>query len=125
MSRGQSKNDQFRKKIGERFIKVIENNLQLTLKDASKILGYKNPTTLSAIKGGRAIPDPGKLVIAALKFKNADGNPLNLNWIFTGRGAPFFGERSTVDYQKDDIINFLQTLSPQKKEALMTLLSKL
>lgn len=124
MPRVKSKYPDECRKIGDRFIYVIEERLGWSLTRAAEELGYANPTTLYAIKDGRALPAPEKILLAAEKFKDKRGRKMDLHWLFTGVRLPFIelksaGEKTPIE---NDIINLLSTLSVKQKKALFILL---
>lgn len=126
MSRVKRKNSSASKTIGERFAYAIEEELGWTLAHAARELGYTNPTTLYAIKKGKALPDPERLVTASQRLIGRRGLTLNLHWVLTGVGPVLFDARKDQANPRvnDDIINLISKLTEEQKGALRTLLRR-
>ncbi|MDO8653492.1 MAG: hypothetical protein Q7R66_15005 [Undibacterium sp.] len=125
MTRTQNKAPHLTKEIGKRFIQTLVENLGLSLTEASKVLGYKNATTLRAIKNETSLPSIEKLLMAASKLHDAYGLELDLHWVLTGRRQAFFEEPVTskrISSFDNDIIILVKKLSPKKKKALISFL---
>jgi transcriptional regulator with XRE-family HTH domain len=124
MSRTKSKYPDECRKIGDRFIYVIEKKLGLTLAEAAAELGYSNPSTLYAIRDGRALPSHDKILAAAEILKNRRNRVIDMNWLFTGVKKPYITARNVgkFDAIDNDIINSLQHMSVDQKKALSVLL---
>lgn len=125
MSRIQKKDPLLSKKIGERFIRAIEDDLGLSLARAAQELGYANPTTLYAVKKGKALPAPEKLALAGIKLRDRRGHSLDLHWVLTGERRSFFSKKREQEAQAidDDIIMLIGNLNSEKRRALALLLS--
>lgn len=124
MSRTKSKYPDECRKIGDRFIFVIEKKLGLSLAEAAAELGYSNPSTLYAIRDGRALPSHEKILAAAEILKSRRNRVIDMNWLFTGVKKPYLtaGRAREFDDVDNDIINSLQRMSADQKRALSVLL---
>lgn len=124
MTRTKSKYPDECRKIGDRFIYVIEKKLGLSLAEAAAELGYSNPSTLYAIRDGRALPSHDKILAAAEILKQRRNRVIDMNWLFTGIRKPYLTAKNDgkFDAIDDDIIKFLQRMSVDQKKALSTLL---
>lgn len=122
MSRCQQKYSEFRRQVGGRIIQIVEEHLKISLSAAARTLGYKNATTLYAVKKGRVLPDPEKLVLATTKWRDSRGRRLDLHWLLTGEGEAFPKSGSYKCVRDNDIINSFEKLSEAKRKALLTLI---
>lgn len=124
MSRTKSKYPDECRQIGDRFIYVIEKKMGLSLAEAAAELGYSNPSTLYAIRDGRALPSHDKILAAAEVLKHRKNRIIDMNWLFTGIRKPYISIKNIdrVDSIDNDIINFLQHMSVEQKKALRVLL---
>jgi transcriptional regulator with XRE-family HTH domain len=76
-------------------LKEIRKALNLSLKDMEAISGY-SLSSLSEIERNITNPNPKYLLLLAEKFN------VNLNWLFTGKGAMFSpGFELSWDFGKD------------------------
>lgn len=105
--------------VSKRLVAVIEE-LELSLSAASRVLSYKNSSTMHAVRAGRVLPDISRL--ATLASEHA----VNLHWLITGEGERYFTAglpsaalQSKIDV---DIINKALQLPEAKKRALLVLL---
>ncbi|MYN28930.1 helix-turn-helix transcriptional regulator [Duganella levis] len=124
MPRTKSKYPDECRKIGDRFIYVLEKKLGLSLAEAAAELGYSNPSTLYAIRDGKALPSHEKILAAAEILKSRRNRVIDMNWLFTGVKKPYITAISTdkLDAIDNDIINSLQHMSADQKKALSVLL---
>jgi hypothetical protein len=124
MSRTKCKYPDQCRKIGERFIYVIEKKLGLSLAEAAVELGYSNPSTLYAIRDGRALPSHDKILAAAEILKSRRNRVIDMNWLFTGVKRPYvtLKDAGKFDEIDNDIINSLQHMNAEQKRALSILL---
>lgn len=110
------------RKIGERFIHILENEFG-TLADAATELGYVNPSTLYAIRDGRALPSHDKILQATELFRSRHAKAIDLNWLFTGKNTDSGkGKSASLSSLDNDIINKVSCLSDAEKRALRVLL---
>lgn len=110
------------RKIGERFIHILENEFG-TLADAATELGYVNPSTLYAIRDGRALPSHDKILQATEVFRSRRAQTIDLNWLFTGKNsADNSRQAAAISSLDNDIINKVRHLSDTQKKALKVLL---
>lgn len=125
MSRTKSKHPKNCRKIGDRFILILENEFG-SLSDAAAELGYVNPSTLYAIRDGRALPSHEKILIATELFQERHAPAIDLNWLFTGkkRGSEHEVKKIQSSSLDIDIIKSVNKLSDAQKRALKVLLSK-
>lgn len=124
MPRTKSKYPSECRKIGDRFIYVLEKKLGLSLAEAAAELGYSNPSTLYAIRDGRALPSHEKILAAAEILKSRRNRVIDMNWLFTGVKKPYITAICTdkLDAIDNDIIKSLQHMSADQKKALSVLL---
>jgi hypothetical protein len=131
MSRTQRSHPEIRKKIAKRFVKAFEVGMGLTTAEISRRLGYANPTTVQAIKRGDALPDFARIALHCEQLRDRRGGTLNLHWLITGEGVPFFKgasdarlprQESAVD---DDIIILMSSMSARQKSALTRFLAEI
>lgn len=122
MPRSQPKYPHLRKEIGGRLIAVIEQHLGMSLAAAAKSLEYKNATTLQAVKRGKSLPDPEKLVRAANLWRDSRGRKLDLHWLLTGEGNPFPSFTEGKSDRGNDFIKLFEQLTDDKRHAVLTLI---
>jgi transcriptional regulator with XRE-family HTH domain len=67
--------------LKERFV-IVRKYYRLNVKDFAESLDME-PTTVSSIESGKREPSKEVLLNLAIKY------PINLNWIFTGKGSMF------------------------------------
>ena len=112
--------------ISSRLLSLLTDDLNMTLSDASRAMGYATPATLPSVKKGRTLPDAARLGAFATKFAQETGREINLHWLLTGRDGPFLGEprpRRTASKLDIDIINTAMKLDVAAKRALLVLLT--
>lgn len=129
MSRPQRKNRAVLKAIAERFVHAYEVGMGLTTAEVARRLQYANSTTIQAIRRGDALPDMTRIGENIGALANRRGDVLNLHWLITGDGLPFFplecggterkGQRVHDD---DDIIMLLSNLNAEQKSAFSKLI---
>jgi hypothetical protein len=126
MPRTKSKYPDECRKIGDRFIYVLEKKLGLSLAEAAVELGYSNPSTLYAIRDGKALPSHEKILVAAEILRTRRNRVIDMNWLFTGVKKPLIAARgiNKFDAVDNDIINSLRHMSVDQKKALSILLGK-
>ena len=124
MPRTKSKHPDQCREIGDRFIYIIEKKLRWSLAEAAVELGYSNPSTLYAIRDGRALPSHEKILAAAEILRIRRNRVMDMNWLFMGVRRPYSAVKSG-DSKSDidnDIINSLRRMSAEQKRALIVLL---
>lgn len=134
MSRNQRNNKSIKDAIAERFVDAIENGMGISVSEASRLLNYANPSTLSAVKNRRTLPDFTRLSEHSDRLVNARGYTLNMHWLLTAQGDPFVPvesqERSPVDVRKrrasiNDIMIIILSLDDAQREALLSFLHEM
>jgi hypothetical protein len=116
--------------IAARFVSATSEHLGKSASELSRDLGYANPTTLHAVKNGKAIPDFVRMAGHTAALQDVRGRSLNFHWVITGHGAPMIQQKSLISTQKishidNDIINNLSKLKPAKKALFIKLLEEL
>ncbi len=105
--------------VSKRLVTVMKE-LDLSLSDASRVLNYKNSSTMHAVRAGKVLPDISRLTTLAKE------HAVNLHWLITGEGERFFTSASPSDISQSkinvDIINKALQLTEAKKRALLILL---
>ena len=106
----------------------------ISVSEASRLLDYANPSTLSAVKNRRSLPDFARLSEYSDQLVNAKGYTLNMHWLLTAQGEPFVpaeptGEppTNTRKHQADinDILIIILGLSDPQREALLNFLHEM
>lgn len=114
--------------ISKRLLTTLQEQLGMTMTEASVALGYSNPSTLHAVKSGRVLPDAARLARFATKQLAGTGRTVNLHWLLTGHGDQFIqplGISSSGRPRLDvDVINSTMRLDDAGKKALLLLLNK-
>lgn len=134
MSRRQRNNKSVKNAIAERFVDAIENGMGISVSEASRLLEYANPSTLSAVKNRRTLPYFTRLSEHSDRLVNALGRPLNMHWLLTAQGEPFVpaepqkepqtntpGERTEID----DILITILSLDSVQRKALLNFLQEI
>ena len=108
--------------ISQRFSALIKH-APGTVSGLSLALGYTKPSTLYAIRDGKALPDILRLQkLAEQNFGN--GLRPNIHWLVTGNGDMFLD--TTKDAKSrlvaDEVYEVLQNSSKEKIDAVLTLL---
>lgn len=129
MSR-QLSNHELREKIAGRFVKVFDDGLKLTPAEVSRRLQYANPSTVQAIRKGKALPDFTRLVAHRNDLRDRHGRAINLNWLLTGEGVPFLAEKSKSNNKEkspiiDDIIIQVSKMTSCQRTALLKFLAEI
>ena len=121
--------------IGRRLISSLKDDFGLTMKEAAKVLGYANSTTLHKIQSGGAMPDPVRLANFAQKQNIIMNRTMNLHWVMTGNGSRMVDRKTGINVSRarlsqrksntldDDIIIKTSKLDDHMKEALLVLIS--
>ena len=112
--------------ISRRLLSLLTGDLNMTLSDASRAMGYATPATLQSVKKGKSLPDAARLGEFATRFASETGREVNLHWLLTGRDGPFLQEmppRLAASKLDIDIINRAMKLDIAAKRALLVLLS--
>jgi len=112
--------------ISKRLVTLLTDDLNMTLSDASRAMGYATPATLQSVKQGKTLPDAARLGAFATKFALETGHEVNLHWLLTGRDGPFLQEARTrrAGSKLDiDIIDKAMKLDVTAKRALLVLLT--
>lgn len=113
---------------------AIENGMCISVSEASRLLNYANPSTLSAVKSRRTLPDFTRLSEHSDQLVNAQGHTLNMHWLLTAQGDPFVPvepqERPSADVRKhwahiDDILIIILSLDDAQRKALLNLLHEM
>ncbi len=112
------------RQISKRLVSLLTDDLNMTLSDASRAMGYATPATLQSVKKGKTLPDAARLGAFATKFAQETGREVNLHWLLTGRDGPFLQEMRSSSSRLDiDIIDKALKLDVTAKRALLVLLS--
>jgi len=112
--------------ISRRLLSLLTDDLNMTLSDASRAMGYATPATLQSVKKGKTLPDAARLSAFATKFAQETGCEVNLHWLLTGRDGPFLEDqrpRRTASKLDIDIIDRAMKLDVAAKRALLVLLT--
>jgi hypothetical protein len=112
--------------ISSRLLSLLTDDLNMTLSDASRAMGYATPATLHSVKQGKTLPDAARLAAFAIRFAQETGCEVNLHWLLTGRDGPFLDElrsKRTVSKLDIDIIDRAMKLDVAAKRALLVLLT--
>jgi hypothetical protein len=82
-----------------------------------------NPSTLYAIRDGRALPSHDKILQANELFRSRHAKSIDLNWLFTGKRT-VEGDTTSISVSSldNDIISSISRLSDAQKKALKVLL---
>jgi len=108
--------------IGKRFCELL-NLLPGSLSSASKLLGYKKPSTVYTIKKGKTLPDMVRLKTLA-EQQIGDGLKPNIHWLVTGEGDMLVAE-TTVAQSGSSIDKICSELAGQPEEKLQAILTLL
>ena len=114
------------KQISKRLVSLLTDDLNMTLSDASRAMGYATPATLQSVKNGKTLPDAARLGAFATRYAKETGCEVNLHWLLTGRHSPFLPDtapRSPISKLDVDIINKAMMLDVPAKRALLVLLT--
>lgn len=129
MSRPQRKNKAVLQAIASRFVHAYEVGMGLTTAEVARRLQYANSTTIQAVRRGDVLPDIARIGENIAALANRRGDVLNLHWLITGNGSPFFAtppegsEKGTKAAQDDDdIIMCLSNLNAEQKDAFSKLI---
>jgi hypothetical protein len=112
--------------ISKRLVSLLTDDLNMTLSDASRAMGYATPATLQSVKNGKTLPDAARLAAFATKLARETGCEVNLHWLLTGRDGPFLQAmrpRPGASKLDVDIIDKAMKLDAAAKRALLVLLS--
>ena len=112
--------------ISKRLVSLLTDDLNMTLSDASRAMGYATPATLQSVKRGKTLPDAARLGAFVTKFAQETGREVNLHWLLTGRDEPFLQEtrpRRSASKLDVDIIDKAMKLDVSAKRALLVLLT--
>lgn len=134
MSRHQRNNKSIKDAIAKRFVDAIEKGMGISVSEASRLLNYANPSTLSAVKNQRSLPDFARLSEFHDQLVNARGHTLNMHWLLTAEGDPFVPpgpqESSSTSQRRrqseiDDILILILSLDDSQRSALLEFLGEM
>lgn len=117
--------------IAHRFVDATHEQLGVAPAELWRLLGYANPSTVHAMRRGKALPDFVRIAEHNARLCDAKGRTLNLHWVITGEGVPMLnrGQKAarpiTRSEQLDnDIIIKLRGLKLAQKTALVKFLTE-
>jgi hypothetical protein len=115
------KNTQLLLEMSSRLRHLVTDCLDASIEQSSLEMGYANSSVLRKAMSGQCFIDPEKLNYLS-NIMNTDGTSANLHWLITGIGQPLLKRYSTATENNNTLLSKLDTLSPDKKAALATLL---
>ena len=128
MSRNK-KNNSLMEQMCRRLVLLTESYLQISRRELSAKLGYKNESTLQKAWKGNTFPDSEKLNILS-KIQNDLGAKPNIHWLVTGEGKPLIQLESveqtigTFELRLDDIPISLANLLQSTVDEIIRLRGK-
>lgn len=112
------KNQHLSKELSSRLNYLINECLDISVEECSRLLGYANSSPLRKSMAGHCFVDSEKLVKLS-SIKNSEGFSVNLHWLLTGVGPTLLGGSQAAD--EDVEFNKLRALPLNKVEAIIRL----
>lgn len=111
------KNRQLLEDMSSRLSYLVNECLDISIEDCSRLMGYANSSPLRKAMVGQCFIDSEKMVVLST-VKNSKNQSANLHWLMTGRGKPLL----TDNFELDNLLAKLNLLPEHKVKAIIQLL---
>lgn len=111
------------KVMSDRLFEIVSKDLNLSLKELSIKLGYKNQSPLTKVKNGESFLGPDKIKELAL-LQNENGDTPNIAYIFTGNGDRMLSKKNSKHESFHNIgKQLVMKLGIEKSKMLLNVIS--